>query len=71
MTKQSHATELLDRSQIDRAINRAKAVRAEMFRSCLGAFIDFVRTLPGATISGVTTLKSSSEWKESPHINAS
>ncbi len=71
MTKHSHPTQLLDRAEIDRAVNRAKALRAEMFRTSFRAFVDFVRALPGDGFSSVTTLRSSSEWTESSHINAS
>ncbi len=71
MTKHSHSSQLLDRAEIDRAIDRAKALRAEMFRTCFRAFIGFVRTLPGGTCSGVKTFKSSREWKESSQASAS
>jgi hypothetical protein len=71
MTERSHPTQLLDRAEIEQAIEQAKVVRAETFLACFRDFIDLVRTLPGATFSGVATLKSSSEWKGSSHINAS
>jgi hypothetical protein len=70
MTRHSHPTELLDRAEIDRAINRAKALRAETFRTCFGAFIRVVRTA-GRSFSVVKTFKSAREWKGTSQINAS
>jgi hypothetical protein len=70
MTQHSQTNQLLDPAEIERAINRAKVLRAETFRACFRAFIGFVRTLQGFAFSSVRTFKSSGAWKESSRINA-
>ncbi len=64
MTKHPHPNQLSERAEIERTINRAKALRAEMFRTACAAMIGFVCALVRTTFSNVATFRSRYErWR--------
>jgi hypothetical protein len=68
MAKHPHETHLLDRAEVERAIEQAKALRAEMFRTGCAAIVGFVRTLMSTTIASLATLRSRGEGGERVHM---
>ncbi len=58
-------TQLPDRAEIERTINLAKGLRAEMFRTAWAATIGFVCTLVSTTSSNFGTFKRQyARWRE-------
>ncbi len=68
MMNHPHSTQLLDRAEIERAISRAKALRAETFRTSCAAMIGFVCTLVSTIFTNLAKLRGRAEHGERVHI---
>ncbi len=64
MTKHPHATQLLDPAEIDRAMRRAKALRAEMLETCCAAMFGLLYKLVSSTFVSSARSTSRSESGE-------